>query len=201
MAAGDQTDASNQTDAVNTRLAALEARIAALEEALRNSAIGPIDAAPKAEAPPPPKPSAATSEPEASAAFRPPVAPLAEAQACLAALFALAILPDAADAESEEQRFAEFLELIHSERKGTPILDTSLRQYGWRQIRRNAKIYLRDAADPSSFDIARRDPSELAPVHERVKLFVKAATRMPTPITLRRDSACGGAFRVESTSL
>ncbi len=202
MAAGDQMGSSSQTEDLRSRLEFLESRVAALEAALQAGTTVETASAASAPAPVPAKASAeAPMASVSSVAERTPVAPLAEAQACLAALFALALLPEAIDAEGEDQRFAEFLELIHSERRGTPILDTSLRQYGWRQLRRNAKIYLRDPADPSSFDIARRDPSELLPAHERVKLFVKAATRMPAPITLRRDSACGGSFRVEATSL
>lgn len=113
----------------------------------------------------------------------------------------LAARPESDDPEVEEGLFLDFLSMVHAERKGTPMVESSLRQYGWRQLRRNVRIYLRDPDDIGSYDVARRDPVELTPRTERVKLFLRATTRMPAPIGLRRDASCGNEWRVETTSL
>lgn len=116
-------------------------------------------------------------------------------------VLSLAARPESDDPEVEEGLFLDFLSMVHTERKGTPMVESSLRQYGWRQLRRNVRIYLRDPDDIGSYDVARRDPMELSPRADRVKLFLRATTRMPAPIGLRRDTSCGNEWRVETTSL
>ena len=116
-------------------------------------------------------------------------------------LLAVGLEPDADGEELADEQFFRFLELIHTERKGTPMLESSLRQYAFRQLRKNAPIYLRDRDDTGTYDVTRSEPREISTKTERVKVFLRAATRMPTPIALRRDAIHQGASRIETTSL
>ena len=116
-------------------------------------------------------------------------------------LLAVALaLPNASGAELEAG-FGRFLSLVHTSRKGTPILDDGLRRYSFHQLIRNAPIYLSDATDPTSFAVARTIPADLASASDEASVFVAASTRMPTPVRLRRDPAAGNRWRIESSSL
>lgn len=173
------------------RVAALEAALAA-QSATGATAAGAVAAvaASAEEAPAPaPKPR------------KPDTDPVGGAHRLLRDILKLAMEPEPDDPEEAELLFVRFLDHVHSERKGTPILENSLRQYTWRQLRRNALIYLRDPEDAGSFDVTRQDPAAIGPRTESLKLFLRATSRMPTPITLRRDVAAEDAWRIESSSL
>lgn len=202
-AADDLRDEVARLQARVAELEGLVARVEALEGLARRPAIAPTDSATLAASM-----AAADSEAAAAAATGPSPAkpvnlddPLVAAHDLLRRVLALASRPESDDPEVEEGLFLDFLGMVHTERKGTPMVESSLRQYGWRQLRRNIRIYLRDPDDVGSYDVARRDPMELTPRTERVKFFLRATTRMPAPIGLRRDASCGNEWRVETTSL
>lgn len=108
-------------------------------------------------------------------------------------------MPD--DPEDADRQFERFAALCHSSRTGTPALNSSLRTYTWHQMRKNVAIYLGEADDPGSYEVTRSDPRKITAQSTRVKLFLRARTRMPTPITFRRDNEADGAWRVEASSL
>ena len=117
------------------------------------------------------------------------------------AVFAMAHRPLPDDEEGRDALFEEFKSLIHSDRKGTGLLDQNLRNYTWSQLRKKADIYLEDTSDMGSYTVTRMSPGSVDKNTTRVKLFLKARTRMPTPITLRRDEKDAGQWRVETSSL
>jgi len=207
--AADSKPLHSEIEELRARVAQLEALVARVEalEARAPGAPPGGDAAAAAGA-------AAMAEPGGVAADMANLAALPAAKAptngedpfiavheVLRRVLALAARPESDDPEVEEGLFLDFLSMVHAERKGTPMVESSLRQHGWRQLRRNVRIYLRDPEDIGSYDVARRDPVELTPRTERVKLFLRATTRMPAPIGLRRDASCGNEWRVETTSL
>ena len=131
-----------------------------------------------------------------------PEDPMAAVHGVLRQLFSLAKEPlDDEDVEEHDAMFERFIALIHSERKGTAMLDQSLRNYTWSQLRKKADIYLDDDGDVGSYTITRSSPESVGKRTSRVKLFLRARTRMPTPITLRRDDKDGDRWRIESSSL
>ena len=52
-----------------------------------------------------------------------------------------------------------------------------------------------------SYSVERTDPGELSADQERVKVFLQSPGRSPAPVTLRRDEASGGAWRLSQVSL
>ncbi|MCO4763834.1 MAG: hypothetical protein KC502_20140 [Myxococcales bacterium] len=127
--------------------------------------------------------------------------PIRAMRSVLTAAFEQALAPIPDDPDEADAHFARFVKLIHSSRCGTPLLEQSLRNYTWRQLRRNAPIYLDDNQAPGSFECKRITPDNITARTEQAKFFLLARTRMPTPITFRRDSADGGAWRIEASSL
>ena len=123
---------------------------------------------------------------------------LEAAKATVAALFAVAINSAALD---EEAAFLAFRDLVHTDRRGTPLLDEELRSYKWRPLQQRHRQYLTQAADPASFVVERAQPESPGVQTEVLKLFLRAEKRMPPPITLRRDAHAGGAWRLEASSL
>ena len=113
----------------------------------------------------------------------------------------LALEPAPEDPELADEQFERFSALCHSSRRGTPMLNSSLRTYTWHQMRKNAAIYLQQGDDPGSFEVTRCDPRKLTGNVARVKFFVRARTRMPTPITFARDDDANGSWRIEASSL
>lgn len=113
----------------------------------------------------------------------------------------LALEPAPEDPELAEEQFERFAGLCHSSRQGTPMLNSSLRTYTWHQLRKNVAIYLNQEGDPGSFEVTRTDPRKLTASASRVKFFVRARTRMPTPITFARDEDANGMWRIEASSL
>lgn len=124
--------------------------------------------------------------------------PLDAAKETVAALFALVLN---ARLLSEDEAFQAFRELVHTERRGTPLLDEELRAYKWRPLLQRGRQYLAKPADPASFVVERCQPEALGQQTEVVKLYLRAEKRMPPPITLRRDASAGGAWRLEASSL
>lgn len=184
----------------DARLSALEAEVSSLRDRLQALERGPSQRAlaPSAAVEPPQPVAATAATPAAASAAVHQHDPELALQELLREVFAVALTPEPQDAEGQESLFLRFLDLVHPERKGTPMLEGSLRQYGWRQLRRNAGIYLRDIHDPASYDEVRRDPQVLTRATDRVKVFLRATTRMPTPIILRR---AGDVWRIEASSL
>ena len=143
----------------------------------------------------------ATSKAAAPKPVAPKADPMAEVHSLLQQVFKLALTPQPEDPEERDLLFARFAQLVHSDRRGSAILDQSLRSYTWTQLRNKADIYLKDTADVGSYTITRSAPAELDRRASRIKLFLKARTRMPTPISLRRDARAEDAWRIESSSL
>ena len=127
--------------------------------------------------------------------------PIDAIRGLLTQAFTLALTPIPADPDEAEELFMRFAGLMHSDRRGTPLLNQSLKNYTWRQFRNNAAVYLNEDADPSSFIIHRTNPDPLYEAAERVKVFVRARTRMPPPVNFKRDTRDGGQWRIESSSL
>lgn len=123
---------------------------------------------------------------------------LEAAKALVTALFAavLAAPPLAAD-----EGFPAFRDLVHPDRRGTPLLDEELRSYKWRPLLQRYRQYLTKPDDPTSFIVERTQPEVVTAQTETVKLFLRAEKRMPPPLTLRRDASAGGAWRLEGSSL
>ncbi len=188
------TPTSTELAALREELAALRARVDVLEGKQPGPKAAAVPAAAAATA------VAATPAPSGKPAA-PETDPEAALRSLVAAAFALALEPIPDDPDEADAQFARFAALMHSERRGTPLLEQSLRNYTWRQLRRNANIYLNEAQDPASFESARMVPTAVTLKTERAKLFLRARTRMPTPISLRRDASEHGAWRIESSSL
>jgi hypothetical protein len=127
--------------------------------------------------------------------------PMAPVHAILRQVFTLAQEALPVDEEERDEQFARFKKFVHSDRKGTGVLDQSLRNYTWAQLRSKVNIYLDDPDDVGSYTVTRMTPDAVGRQTLRVKLFLKARTRMPTPITLRRDDADSDNWRVEASSL
>jgi hypothetical protein len=124
--------------------------------------------------------------------------PIEAAKETVAALFAVALN----QAElSEDDAFQAFRELVHADRRGTPLLDEELRAYKWRPLVQRCLQYLSKPEDPKSFFVERCQPEAPGPQTEILKLYLRAEKRMPPPITLRRDPSAGGAWRLEASSL
>jgi len=138
-----------------------------------------------------------------AAAIQPPERmahdPLAEVHTLLHALFAVALAPES-DVEGES-RFERFRDLVHSLRKGTPLLDRELNSYKWQPLAGRFAQYLQISGDPASFKIVQMVPDAITEHTESVKVFLKAEKRMPPPLSLRRDDRAGGAFRIDGSSL
>ena len=176
-------DVSVQLEQLRKEIAALTERLATVEATLQ---VAPVDAA--ADTP--------SAKPKSTADD-----PVALLRKLLANALALAAEPMPADVDEAETLFSRFAELIHSDRKGTPLLDRNLQNYTWLQLRKNVLIYLKNANDPSSYTVTRREPMKFGPGEERARFFLKAATRMPTPVSFRRDAEDGDRWRIEASSL
>jgi hypothetical protein len=145
------------------------------------------------EAPARPQPAAVVAPPAA-----PPVDAWDAAKATVTALFAVAVN---AAALSDDEAFLAFRDLVHADRRGTPLLDEELRSYKWRPLLSRYRQYLAKPEDPTSFAIERSQPESVTPQTEQLKLYLRAEKRMPPPLTLRRDAQAGGAWRLEASSL
>jgi len=119
----------------------------------------------------------------------------AEAHELLERLFELAL------AEDEESAFLSFLTLNHSSSKSTPHALKRLRLHEWSSLRRNAHHYLSNPDAPASFEPTRWVPEEPGPDERDVKVFLRHHTRLPVPVTLRRDIAADAALRVLTLSM
>ncbi len=127
-----------------------------------------------------------------------PSDPLESAKALVTSLFAVALN---AAGLSDEDAFLAFRDLVHADRRGTPLLDEELRSYKWRPLVQRCRQYLSKPEDPRSFYIERIQPEPITPQSEQVKLYLRAEKRMPPPLTLRRDATASGAWRLEASSL
>lgn len=187
---------SRQTVAsVAAELAALKDRVAALEAEV--AALGGHQASAVAAGAATVAPAAAKDRPAGVV----PDDPMADVHGLMRQIFTLATAPLPEDPDARQEQFDAFVELVHSDRRGSATLNQSLRNYTWAQLRHKADIYLRDLQDAGSYTVVRSSPDELSPVATRIKLFLKARTRMPTPISLRRDASAQDAWRIESSSL
>ena len=192
---------SAEVTALRTQVEALQERLSALESSGGGAKTATAAAATAASVT-----AAAATAAVASKAARPAakgkVGNLELAlKSLLTGAFGLALEPMPEDPDDSDRLFERFAALCHSSRCGTPMLDTSLRTYTWRQLRKNAGIYLREDGDASSFEVLRTEPRKLNTDSHRVKFFLRAKTRMPTPITFRRDADEEGEWRIEVSSL
>lgn len=177
---------------------ALRAEVAALKDEL--TSLISEERAPAASVPVPV--AAAVAVEAATEPVRAPIdATMAQIRGLLEKMFALACEADPGDQEARDEQFDRFLDLVHTDRKGTKMLDENLRAYTWHQMRRKVHIYLKDDNDPGSFAVTRTQPDPIDSSTVKVKLFLKARTRMPTPISVRRDAKNRDAWRIESSSL
>lgn len=124
--------------------------------------------------------------------------PLEDAKATVTALFAVALN---AAGLTDDEAFLAFRDLVHADRRGTPLLDEELRAYKWRPLLQRHLQYLAKPDDASSFVVERAQPESPTAQTETLKLYLRADKRMPPPLTLRRDASVGGAWRLEASSL
>ncbi|MSP90463.1 MAG: hypothetical protein EXR79_01435 [Myxococcales bacterium] len=187
-------------------LRSLEARVAALEAAAGVARASAAVAAPVPTAAAEPLTVAAAGEAPTQAAgpYAPPgrsADPMADVRAVLRAMFDLALHTTITDSANLEQSFEQFKELVHSERKGSPLLNQELLRYKFFPLCERARSYLARADDPASFEIDKTTPDRVDGNTFAVRVFLKADRRMPPPIALKRDERVGGAFRIENSSL
>jgi hypothetical protein len=120
------------------------------------------------------------------------------AAASFAAL--LARMFEAVLKDDTETAWLELTALTHPKELFAPRALDSLKAFSWKQLRKNAPAYLaRETTD--SFSIIRTDPAEPKGDELRVKVFLNARGRSPAPVTLLRDEAAGGAWRLGQVSL
>lgn len=132
-----------------------------------------------------------------------PSDPNAEVRSLLEQLFALALATDAQSEDAIVNQFELFRTLVHSDRQGSPLLDTDLRRYKWRPLLGRFTDYLFVVEQASSFQVERTIPERIEARTETIKvhLAVRGGRRMAPPVTLRRDPRFGGALRIEQMSL
>lgn len=173
-------------------VAQLSARVASLEAKQSGEAAAPAIAAPVAVAPPAAAPIKAV-----------PADANLEVRQLLEQLFALTLATDHLDEEAIANQFEIFRTLVHSDRQGSPVLDTDLRRYKWRPLLGRYSDYLFTPDQPASFQIERMIPDRIDARTETIKihLAVRGARRMAPPVTLRRDPRFAGALRIEQMSL
>ena len=128
---------------------------------------------------------------------------ISEIKSLIESLFVVALAAPAGDAEAMEAQFDAFKTLVHHDRQGSPLLDGDLRRYKFAPFVGRARDYLADASKPGSFQLERVLPDLIEARTESVKVHVtvRGGRRMSPPITFRRDAHCGGAFRIENSSL
>lgn len=134
-------------------------------------------------------------------AVKPKPSPMVEVRAFVTDVFRLALVPLPDDEEARDELFWRFLSMVHSRRRGSNMLDQNNLSYIWDPLRQRPGIYLDEAENPGSFTVTRTQPAVVNARTERVKLFLQARARMPTPITVRRDPDFGGEWRIEASSL
>lgn len=179
--------------ALAAQVAALTARVAALEAAQPTGAAA--------------SPAPVVSAAAVVAAVAAPTAPLPDAvtelRRLMQALFALGLQTVGLEGEAAEAQFEAFKALVHTDRQGSPLLNTELRRYKWAPFVGRVRDYLADPASAGSFDFERLIPDRIDPRTEAVKahVLVRHGRRMAPPVTFRRDPNAGGAFRIEAMSL
>jgi hypothetical protein len=120
--------------------------------------------------------------------------PGADPRECLRAIFAAAVLED------QEDCFRVLAALTHTEDLEPPRALDHLRAFAWKRLRKAADRYL-PSGDPARFQLVRTVPEAIEASTEYLKLFLGQAEGSPVPITLRRDRAVGGAWRIHQSSL
>jgi hypothetical protein len=173
-------------------VAQLSARVASLEAKQPGEPPAPTVAAPVAVVPPAAAPVKAV-----------PADANLEVRQLLEQLFALTLATDHLDEEAIANQFEIFRTLVHSDRQGSPVLDTDLRRYKWRPLLGRYTDYLFTVDQPASFQIERMIPDRIDARTETIKihLAVRGGRRMAPPVTLRRDPRFAGALRIEQMSL
>lgn len=107
---------------------------------------------------------------------------------------------EAVQRPEQERAWLEMTALTHPKELVAPRALDSLKAFSWKQLRKNAPAYLSNES-MASFTVVRTDPADLTGDLERVKVFLSARGRSPAPITLKRDAAAGGAWRLGQVSL
>ena len=184
MAKGEKSNPEASLSEVVERLAKLEAQVARLTGAL---------------------------EPLAGSTLSPPMDPAEEAAPTdqtdtrslpvdedvghlLQGMFGGALLPD------DEEAYLALEALTHSRELAAPRAADHLRAFAWKKLRRGAERYLTtDAAD--SFRVDRTEKSEASDGTVQVKVFLATNEGNPAPVTLLRDEAAGGQWRIVQLSL
>jgi hypothetical protein len=188
-------------ESLAAEVAALRARVEQLEarggEPMPTLASGAVEALP-GEAP-----AAPTDRAPAPVLGARPHDPHAEIHALLQVMFTLALNADPEDPSPErvERDFEQFRALVHSSRKGSPLLNQELFHYKWKPLCKRVKGYLSNHADPNTFQVTSTQPDRIDARTESVRVFVRADKRMPPPVLLRRDPDAGQAFRIDQSSL
>jgi hypothetical protein len=183
-------------------LQALRTRVEALEShAGATVAPGAITAPAPVAADPAPELAVAVADPVVFAAPARQADAQAEIRAVLRSMFAVALQTQPDDTVAFEAGFEHFKELVHHDRRNSPLLVSELMNYKFRPLLQRAHIYLQKPDDPGSFQIDKVTPDRVDGRTESVRVYVKADRRMPPPIALRRDVQAGGAFRIENSSL
>ncbi|MCA9519783.1 MAG: hypothetical protein KC609_02370 [Myxococcales bacterium] len=126
--------------------------------------------------------------------FEIPRARFASPRELLVALFRAATLDD------EPLGFAMFLACQHTENTESKLAVAQLRSFNWKQLRKNAPLYLPTGA-PDSFRVAHSEPAQPTESERKIKYFIERDQRNPAPVTVTRDPAADDSWRVIFCSL
>lgn len=164
--------------------------VAASEAAARDGA-GPVVAA--ALAPVAKRTPARAARGEGAQAAATPE--ISEVRPLLSAMFSAAML------EEKEDTWAALQALTHPDELVAPRALAGFIGFSWAKLRRNVGLYLETMEDAASFRVARTVPAALRPDEDRIKVFLLRDDEMPVPVSLRRDPAADGAWRLSTISL
>lgn len=122
-------------------------------------------------------------------------AEITEVRPLLSAMFSAAML------EEKEDTWVALQALTHPDELVAPRALAGFIGFSWAKLRRNVGLYLETMEDADSFRVARTVPVALRPDEDRIKVFLLREDEMPVPVSLRRDAAADGAWRLSTISL
>ena len=169
-------------EALHGKIDALSAEVTALREEV-GGAMSPV-AVPTVEA----------SDTEAVA----PVEPLADDPERARVQEAVYAFVQAAMIKADEACWAELAQWTHSSEKEGPRSLHHLKAFTWKKLRKSAHRYLEPGG---ALNVVRSEPERVGEATEMVKLFLAHGVDSSSPITLARDAAADGAWRVQRCSL
>lgn len=120
---------------------------------------------------------------------------ISEVRPVLSAMFSAAMY------EEKEDTWTALQALTHPDELIAPRALAGFIGFSWAKLRRNLGLYLETVEDAASFRVARTVPATLRPDEDRIKVFLLRDDEMPVPVSLRRDPAAGGAWRLSTMSL